>query len=89
MQGLGPEEAVPLIEFLEHRPLSKKTQELTVAAIRTLGKLGGGDAAVFLHGFTRVRWWKSRKLQEERRDAAEHAIDEITRRQNDGRRAKR
>jgi HEAT repeat protein len=89
MTGLGPEEARPLIEFLDNRSLSKKMQELTVAAIRVLGKVGGGDAAVFLHGFTRVRWWRSRRLQQERREAAEHSIEEITRRQTDGGRAKR
>lgn len=88
IQGLGPEEARPLMEFLEDRPLTKKGQEVTVAAIKALGKIGGGDAAVFLHGFTRTRWWKSRSLQEERREAAERSIDEITRRR-DGGRAKR
>ncbi len=89
IQGIGPEEIRPLMEFLEDLPLNKKTQEVTVAVIKTLGKLGGGETAVFLNRFTRVSWWKARKPQEERREAAGRSIEEITRRQGDGGRAKR
>jgi HEAT repeat protein len=84
-QGIGTEEARPLMEFLEDRPLRKKELELTIEAIKALGKIGGRDAGEFLKGLTPVRWWKPRKLQVERRDAALRAIEEITRRLGHGR----
>ncbi len=89
MPGLGAGDATPLIEFLQERPLKKKEQEVTLAAIRALGKIGGSDAAVFLNGFKRIRWWRSHKLQAERRGEALHSIEQITRRQADGRRKQR
>lgn len=89
LPGVGAEEAKPLVDFLEGRPLKKKDQELTLAAIKTLGKVGGRDAEVFLEGYTRIRWWKSRQLQMERRAAALRAMEEIKGRRGDGGRAKR
>ena len=83
MPNIGPEEAKPVMEFLRECRLKRKEQDLAVAAIRTLGKFGGGDSALFLQSFTRVRWWRSRKLQNERREAAIRSIEEITRRQGD------
>lgn len=87
--GLGAEEARPLVEFLEERPLNKKDQELTLATIKTLGRIGGGEAALFLERYKRIRWWKSRKLQMELRNAAARSIEEISRREGDGGPAKR
>ena len=89
MQGAGPEEVKPLIELLQERRSTKKEQELTLEAIKVLGKVGGPEAALFLQVFTRIRWWKPRKLQLERRDAAQRSIEEIARRQVDGGRAGR
>ena len=89
LPGIGAEDARPLIVFLRDRPLKKKDQELTIEAIKTLGKIGGKDAADFLQGYLTTKWWKPRQLQQERRTAAQRAIQEITRRQADGGRARR
>jgi HEAT repeat protein len=80
LSGIGAEESTPLAAFLEGRPLRKKEQELTLDAIATLGKIGGRDAALVLQGYLRIRWWKSKKLQTELRDAAMRAIADIERR---------
>jgi len=84
-QGIGAEEARPLMDFLEGRPLRTKELDLTIEAIKAIGKIGGRDAAEFLKAYTVVRWWKPRKLQVERRNAASRAIEEIMRRQGNGR----
>ncbi len=82
--GIGAEESRPLIEFLEERTLKKKDQELTIEAIKALGKIGGREATEFLKRYSITRWWKPRKLQQELKAAAKHAGDEIERRQGDG-----
>jgi hypothetical protein len=87
LPGIGAEESAPLVSFLEGRPLRKKEQELTLEAIKALGKIGGRNAGEFLKGYMRIRWWKSRKLQRELSDAAGRSIDEIMRRTGDGRTA--
>lgn len=84
VHGAGPEESAALITFLDGRHLSKKDNELTIDAIKTLGKIGHDAAAVYLQRYLKVRWWRSRKLQLELRDAARAAIDEIGRRRGDG-----
>jgi len=89
LHGIGVEEAIPLMEFLESRRLKQKDQVLTFEAIKTLAKIGGPDAGKFLGRYTRIRWWKPRKLQRELRDAAQEAMKEIKRRQSDGGRAGR
>ncbi len=89
MPGTGAEESAPLVSFLEGRPLKKKEQELTVEAIKALGKIGGRDAAAFLGGYLRIRWWKPRKIQRELSEAAQRSIDEIARRTGDGGRTAR
>jgi hypothetical protein len=88
-KGTGFEVARPLIDFLTNRPLKKSYQELTLEAIKALGKTGGADAEEFLKGFTRVKWWRSRTLQQERRSAALRAMEEIERRRDDGGQATR
>jgi HEAT repeat protein len=85
MAGIGADEAQPLVDFLEERSENKKEQERILAAIETLGKTGGADAGLYLHRYTRIRWWRSRKLQAERRTAALRAIQEIARRADGGR----
>jgi HEAT repeat protein len=85
----GAEEANSLMAFLEERQLSKKEQELTLEAIKALAKLGGREAREFLTRYTRPRWWRSRKLQRERRDAALSAMEEIGRRMGHGGRRER
>jgi HEAT repeat protein len=89
LPGVGAEEAKPLVDFLEGRSLKKKDHEFTLAAIKTLGKVGGRDAVVFLEGYTRIRWWRSRQLQTERRAASLRSIEEIKGRRGDVGRAKR
>jgi HEAT repeat protein len=80
---ISAEEARPLIEFLEGRPIRNTERELTLEAIKSLGKIGGRDAADFLQRYSRIRWWKPRKLQMELREASRQAIEEITRRKAD------
>ncbi|MGE5174037.1 MAG: HEAT repeat domain-containing protein [Betaproteobacteria bacterium] len=89
MSGIRDEDVEPLLGFLENRPIKKRYRELTLEAIKSLGMIGGRKAREFLDRYTRIRWWKPRRLQKELRDAAQHAIDEITRRQSDGRAARR
>jgi len=87
--GISAEEARPLIEFLENRSLKKKELELTIEAIKTLGKIGGRDAMEFLKRYDIIRWWKPRILQKQIKVAAEQAREGISRRQGDGGRTKR
>ncbi len=89
LPGIGAEESAPLLSFLEGRSLKRKEQELTLEAIKALGKIGGREAAAFLGGYMRIRWWKSRKLQQELSDAGRRSIDEIKRRMGDGGRTAR
>jgi len=86
-EGMLPEDAKPLIELLQELLLNKKDQEMVLEAIKAVGMIGGASAAEFLKGYTRVKWWKPRKLQEERRDAAKRAMHDIARRTGDGGRA--
>ena len=87
--GIGAEESKPLIEFLEDRSLRMKEQELTIEAIKTLGKIGGREAMEFLKRYEIIRWWKPRTLQKQIKIAAEQAGEEISRRQGDGGRTRR
>jgi HEAT repeat protein len=87
--GIGVEEAKPLIEFLAGLPIRKKDQELTLEAIKALGKIGGRDAAEFLQGYMRIRWWKPRKLQKEIQEAALQAVADIEGRKADAGRTER
>jgi len=82
--GIGAEESAPLVAYLDGRELKKKEQELTLEGIKALGRIGGRDAVEFLKSYTRVRWWKPRKLQRELRDAANKSMEEIARRQGNG-----
>jgi hypothetical protein len=81
--GIGPQEAKPLLAFLEGRRINMSDRELTLEAIKALGKIGGGDAEGFLTRYDRIRWWRSRKLQVELRAAALNATEEIKRRRGD------
>jgi len=89
IKGVDAEEVKSLVMFLKDRSLNKKELALTLEAIKTLGAIGGGEEIQFLNGYTRIRWWRSRKLQKELRTAALGAIGKIKRRQSDGRIAKR
>ncbi len=84
IKGITAEDTRPLIAYLQDRSVNKKEHQLTLEAIRALGKVGGPAAGDVLRGFTRVRWWKPRKLQVELRVAATRAMTEIKRRQADG-----
>ena len=86
---IGTEESRYLTAYLEERLLKKKEQEHMLDAIKALGKTGGREAEEFLKRYTHIRWWKSRKLQLELRAAAQRAMEEIKRRQADGRSAAR
>ncbi|MBN1474536.1 MAG: HEAT repeat domain-containing protein [Syntrophaceae bacterium] len=85
--GVSADDATYLTNFLDNRPLKKKEQELTLVAIGVLGNIGGRNTKEYLNRFTKVRWWKSKKLQEERRAAALKAIEEISWRIGDGRKS--
>lgn len=84
LKGIGAEESKPLVSFLDGRPLKKKEKEVTLEAIRALGRIGGREAEELLKVYMRIRWWKPRKLQRECRDAAQQAMQDITRRLGDG-----
>ena len=70
--------------FLAGRKLRKKDNELTIEGIKTLGKMGDSEVISFLRRYLRIRWWRTRKLQVELRDAAQAAIGEIERRRGHG-----
>jgi HEAT repeat protein len=89
LQGLGDTEAHYVMGYAELRPLKQREQEHTLEVIEVLGKIGGRETAEFLARYTRVRWWKPRKLQNELRTAALGAIEEINRRLADAGRAER
>lgn len=85
--GVSADDATYLINYLDNRPLKKKEQELNLVAIGVLGNIGGRNTKEYLNRFTKVRWWRSKKLQEERRAAALKAIAEISWRIGDGRKS--
>ncbi len=88
-QGLGDTEASYVMNFAELRPVKQRELERILDAISVLGRIGGGESAEFLARYTRVRWWKPRKLQEELRAAARSAIEAINRRRADAGKTKR
>ncbi|MFA5073488.1 MAG: HEAT repeat domain-containing protein [Nitrospirota bacterium] len=81
---IGSDESRYLTAFLENLQLRKKDQPLILEAIKVLGKIGGPETADFLKRYTRIRWWRSRKAQVERRNAARTSMDEIQRRLSNG-----
>lgn len=80
ISGAGVTEAQDLADFLLNLRLTKKDNELTIEVIHLIGKLGDQGLAEFLKRYTKIRWWKSRKLQVGLRTAALAAIEEIQRR---------
>jgi HEAT repeat protein len=83
ISGAGVTEAQDLVDFLQDRRLTRKENELTIEAIKVIGKIGDQGSAEFLKRYTKLRWWKSRKLQAGPRIAAVSAIEEIQRRKSD------
>ncbi|HUN53816.1 MAG TPA: HEAT repeat domain-containing protein [Smithella sp.] len=84
IREISADDTKPLMLFLSDRPFNKKDQALTLEAIKALEKAGGPAAEDLLKGYTKVRWWRSRKLQVERKEAALKAIAKIKRRQGIG-----
>jgi HEAT repeat protein len=82
LRDAGEDEATQLTEYLQDRRITKNREEnnITIDAIRIVGKLGGRDAYSFLERYDRIRWWKARRPQEEVRAAAIEAREEIMRR---------
>ncbi len=81
VQGAGRSEAQTLTEFLTDRPVKKKENELTIEVIKTLEKIGDLETVEYLRKrYSRIKWWKSRKPQEEVRSTAFTAIEGIRRR---------
>lgn len=80
IHGAGQSEAQTLTDFLEGRPIKKKENELTREIFKTLGKIGFPETTEFLKRYTKIKWWRSRKPQEELRTAVAPAIEEIQRR---------
>ena len=83
VHGAGRSEAQTLAEFLAERPVKKKENELTIEVIKTLEKIGDQETAEFLNRYTKIKWWRSRKPQEELRTVAVAAIENIRRRHGD------
>jgi hypothetical protein len=65
------------------RPVNRKENELTIAVIKALEKIGDRETADFLKRYTRIKWWKSRKPQVELRTVAVAAIETIERKHGD------
>jgi hypothetical protein len=82
IRGAGTDEAQRMMEYLEHRRISKNRDdnEFITEGIRMLGRIGKQDSIVFLERYERIRWWKARQPQEAVRVVARAAIEEISRR---------
>jgi len=89
VKGVGAAEERELIHFLEQRRITKNRleNEIIHEAMRTLGMIGGQDSVAFLRRYERIRWWRSRKVQEALRDVARDAVAEIGTRLGDARRS--
>lgn len=83
VHGAGKSEAQTLADFLVDRPVRKKENELTVEVIKVLERIGDQETVEFLKRYTRIKWWRSRKPQEELRTAAVAARESIGRRHGD------
>ena len=84
VNGAGRSENQKLIEFLADRPVNRKENELTIEVIKTLEKIGDLETIEFLRKrYSRIKWWRSRKPQEEVRSVAVAAIEGIQRRHVD------
>jgi len=78
ISGAKTEQA--LMNFLQGGLVKAGGPELKYEVIQTLGKIGGPETVRFLAKFSRMRWWKARKPQEELSAVAQKAIKEIERR---------
>jgi HEAT repeat protein len=56
LKGIDAEEAKPLVAFLKDRSLNKREQALT-GGDQDTGDDWRPQAAEFLNGYTRIRWW--------------------------------
>jgi hypothetical protein len=83
VHGAGRTEAQTITDFLMDRPVNKQENELTIAVIKALEKIGDRETADFLRRYTRIKWWKSRKPQVELRTVAVAAIETIERKHGD------
>ncbi len=81
ISGAGAGEARAVEALLRRRSLKKKDLDLSIEGIRTLGRIGDPVSERFLARYLRLRWWRSRRPQEELRDAAATAIEAIRGRQ--------
>ncbi|NTW65884.1 MAG: HEAT repeat domain-containing protein [Nitrospirae bacterium] len=84
ISGAGATEAQNVVDFLQNRRLTGKENELTIEGIRVLGKIGDRGTAEFLKRYTKLRWWRSRRLQSGLRAEALTSIEEIEKRRRDG-----
>ena len=87
LPGAGDPEALSLITFLGTGALKGISHELKKEAIESIGRIGGTGSSGFLRKYTKVKWWRPRKPQEELSIAARQAIDAIERRRKDAGRA--
>lgn len=81
ISGAGAGEARELEAYLQGRSLKRQELELSIEGIRTLGKISDPGSETFLARYLKLRWWRSRRPQEELRDAATGVIDALRRRQ--------
>ncbi len=80
MHGVGPDELQILTMFVKERAGKRKTDDLTVEGIRSLGKIGTVETQAFFQPYLKIKWWRSRRPQELLRDESQAAIKEIQRR---------
>jgi len=84
VHGAGKSESQKLTQFLTDRPVKKKENELTIEVIKTLERIGDLETVEYLRKrYARIKWWRSRRPQEEVRSVALAAIEGIQRRRDD------
>ncbi|MDH4163555.1 MAG: HEAT repeat domain-containing protein [Nitrospirota bacterium] len=80
IHGTGKEELQAVTEFVREHAAKWKTLETALEGIKTLARIGDRDTQQFLQQYQKVRWWRSRKPQEQLRATSAAAINEIQRR---------
>lgn len=80
MQGTGRDELRAVMTFVAEKAAKMRNPDLALEGIRTLGRIGDGETRAYLQQYQRMRWWRSRKPQEQLKIAATAAMDDIQRR---------
>lgn len=80
LRGVGRNELQALTSLVKELAAKRKNDYLLFECVKVLGQIGSADTQAFLMQYLKIRWWRSRRPQEELRDAAQAAINEIQRR---------